>query len=77
MPDYPESPEGVAYALTRDVVRAETEQPIEQLTDKTKPSLAGNQTVRRYILDTYRECLSAAKGEEIPHDGNGKRRRRA
>lgn len=58
----PDSEAGVALELLRIVVRAEGT-PVEALTEQTKPSPAGNQPVRTYVLDTYVECLRATRGE--------------
>lgn len=72
MPDTPETPEGVALELLRIVVRAEGT-PIEQLSESNKPSRAGNQDVRGYVLDTYAECLTTTKGERaIPNGDSGR-----
>lgn len=75
MPEQPETPEGVAYALLHDVARAEGN-PVEQLTEDTKPERAGNQNVRQYILDTYSECLTATKGDRLTSTGGTTRPRR-
>lgn len=72
MPDTPESPEGVALELLRIVVRAEGT-PAEQLTEQSNPTARGNKSVRAYVLDSYVECLNAAKGGRAIPDGDSGR----
>lgn len=72
MPGVPESVEGVALCLLKMIVRAEGT-PAEQLSEKNKPEKAGNRGVREYVLDSYVECLNAAKGVRAPENGDSGR----
>jgi hypothetical protein len=62
MPDAPvvhigeNSPEHVAYQLFREVARAEKMNVINS------PTSHGGEATRKWILDTYAECLYAAMG---------------
>lgn len=71
MPDYPETPEGAAAWLTERIIRAETGQSLEHLTEQTKPRIASNQSVRSYILGVYSESLATSKGGRPPASSNG------
>ncbi len=49
------SPEKIAYTLFHDVLSAEG-------------AYNGQRVDRAYILDTYAECLKAAKGHRVPKE---------
>lgn len=72
MPGTPETPEGVALCLLKIVVRSEGT-PIEQLSEANKPARAGNRGAREYVLDTFAECLTTAKGERATPGGDSGR----
>jgi hypothetical protein len=72
MPGVPESVEGVALCLLKIIVRAEGF-PVEQLSETNKPERAGNREVRAYVLDSFVECLNAAKGSRsVPNGDSGR-----
>lgn len=72
MPGTPETAEGVALCLLKIVVRAEGT-PVEQLTEQSNAATRGNRSIRTYVLDSFVECLNAAKGGRAPAEGDSGR----
>lgn len=54
------SPEHVAYRLLQEVMQAEKRTPMAHVVERRESNVM--LADRKYLLDTYAECLAAARG---------------